>query len=268
MARSDGHLCHTEEVAGPASRFFSQKRPAKKMSAKQSNVVSMMSQVVRSSSRAANREEALDLITQAAKDCVPGVDSASVTVRAGDESYLTIAATDALAQEGDSAQYAVGEGPCIDAASGEPMIYSGRIGADGRYRRYGPLAADLGVVSQLALQMYTADQSYGGLNLYSRSHHVFDDDARSIAELFANQGAAAMGHAATVKQLTEALGSRKIIGQAIGIVAERYGVDENVAFGFLTRLSQTSNVKLRTVAAELVAAVNEKAQRPTGGSSA
>jgi GAF domain-containing protein len=238
------------------------------MSAQQLNVVSMMSKVVLSSSRATNRDEALALITQAAKDCVPGVDSASISVRASDGSFQTLVPTDGLARDGDSAQYQVGEGPCVDAASGEQMIYSGRIGADGRYRRYGPLAADLGVVSQLALQMYTADRSYGGLNLYSRSHHVFDDDARCIAELFAHQGAAAMGHAATVKQLTEALGSRKIIGQAIGIVAERYGVDENVAFGFLTRLSQTSNMKLRTVAAEMVASVNEKAQSPAEGLSA
>lgn len=57
----------------------------------------------------------------------------------------------------------------------------------------------------------------------------------------------------------QALESRKVIGQALGLISERYGVDENRAFGVLTRFSQTSNTKLRVVAADIVATANRSA---------
>ena len=46
--------------------------------------------------------------------------------------------------------------------------------------------------------------------------------------------------------------SHKVIGPAIGILMERYQINENAAFEFLIRTSQTSNTKLRIVAAGVV----------------
>ena len=232
------------------------------MSTPRIDVVSALSKVVQASNRPFSRDETLCCVTQATKDCIPGVDSVSISIKKGKGSFLTLAPTDQLARDGDSAQYELGEGPCVDAASGEQMVFSGYIRGDRRYLQYGPLAAELGVMSQLALEMYAGDRAFGGLNLYSYSTDVFDEDARNVAELFAHQGAAAMGYAATVRDLNEALASRTVIGQAMGIVAERYGVDETSAFEFLSRLSQNSNVKLRTVAAEIVESANSKV-KPT-----
>lgn len=106
--------------------------------------------------------------------------------------------------------------------------------------------------------MYADDRRFGGLNLYSRAADVFDEETRSVAELFAVQGAAAMGYAVTVRDLNEALASRKVIGEAMGIISERYGINETGAFDFLTRLSQTSNLKLRVIATDIVDAANKK----------
>lgn len=61
--------------------------------------------------------------------------------------------------------------------------------------------------------------------------------------------------------MTEALATRNVIGQAVGIVMERYKVDSDRAFAFLVRLSQTRNTKLRTVATALVDQSNTNAQR-------
>ncbi len=52
--------------------------------------------------------------------------------------------------------------------------------------------------------------------------------------------------------------SRKVIGQAIGIIMERYGLDEDRAFGFLRRVSRQTNVKLRFVAADVVGQLNRQ----------
>lgn len=69
-----------------------------------------------------------------------------------------------------------------------------------------------------------------------------------------------LGRAREIEGLHEALATRKLIGQGIGIVMERFGLDEGRAFEFLLRTSQQSNVKLRRVAEDLVTEV----QRPLG----
>jgi AmiR/NasT family two-component response regulator len=73
-----------------------------------------------------------------------------------------------------------------------------------------------------------------------------------VAQLFANAAAGVLGMVRTVEQLTEALATRRTIGQAMGIVMERYTIDDEQAFRFLTRLSQSTNTKLRLVAEDLV----------------
>jgi AmiR/NasT family two-component response regulator len=58
--------------------------------------------------------------------------------------------------------------------------------------------------------------------------------------------------------------TRQAVGRAVGIVMERYGLNEQRAFAFLARVSQTRNVKLRQVAAEMVAdAETRAADSPT-----
>ena len=43
-----------------------------------------------------------------------------------------------------------------------------------------------------------------------------------------------------------------MIGQAIGILMERYEMPQDRAFAFLVRSSSDANIKLRTIAQELV----------------
>lgn len=55
-----------------------------------------------------------------------------------------------------------------------------------------------------------------------------------------------------VENLETALGSRTIIGKAIGVLIEREGVIEEGAFTMLRQASQQTNMKLRVLAAEIV----------------
>lgn len=56
-------------------------------------------------------------------------------------------------------------------------------------------------------------------------------------------------------QLREALGSRAVIDKAVGALMLRYGVTDDAAFDLLRRWSQTSNIKVRTIANTLIHAV-------------
>lgn len=65
-----------------------------------------------------------------------------------------------------------------------------------------------------------------------------------------------------VAQMRQALESRAVIEQAKGIAMERYGLRAEVAWSWLVRTSQNRNLKLRTVAEELVDSVAHKRVAP------
>ena len=121
-----------------------------------------------------------------------------------------------------------------------------------------PEAVQRGLRAQLSVGLYSDGDSLGGLNLYSTQTDEIADEAIGIGELFAAQAAIALGRSREALQMHEALESRKVIGQALGLLMERYEMNEERAFQFLVRVSSTSNTKLRDVAAELVAIANER----------
>ena len=91
-----------------------------------------------------------------------------------------------------------------------------------------------------------------GSTCYSTESDDIDDATIDLAELFGVHAGIALGHARKKEQLNEALTSRQMIGQAIGIVMVRYEIDADRAFQFLVRASTTSNLKLRDIAQELI----------------
>ena len=58
---------------------------------------------------------------------------------------------------------------------------------------------------------------------------------------------------ATMQLVAEIANNRAVIDQAKGMLILVYGVDEEGAFEMLRRRSQSTNTKLRTLAAQLVA---------------
>jgi hypothetical protein len=97
----------------------------------------------------------------------------------------------------------------------------------------------------------------GALNLYSRDVGSFTDMSL-VGQLFAHQAAVALDYAREIENLQEAMLTRQLIGRAVGIAMERYRLNEERAFAFLARVSQTRNVKLRAVAEEVVAEAEQR----------
>jgi transcriptional regulator with GAF, ATPase, and Fis domain len=204
-------------------------------------------------------EKQLGLVLQAATDTIPGLDAASITVLDRRSGPKTVAATEALVYELDQVQYDLDEGPCLDALRREPFQRIDDMPAEQRWPRYAAKAADAGIRAQMALELYNDEHSMGGLNLYSRHLNAFDEETRHAAWLFATHAALAMGHEQLEESLNQALITRKVIGQAIGAVMQRFELDEDRAFQFLVRTSNTSNIKLRDVAQQIVDELNAKA---------
>ena len=159
----------------------------------------------------------------------------------------------------DDLQYELGEGPCLSAMREHPVVTVPHARHDQRWPAYMPRAVALGLRSQLAVRLFLDDKgTLGGLNLYSTSQDTLHEEAEPIADLFAAHAASALERTREVWELNTALESRKIIGQAIGIVMERYGLNEDRAFAFLVRASSHGNVKIRDLARRLVDECNAR----------
>jgi ANTAR domain/GAF domain len=219
------------------------------------SVVEAMADVAGFEAAGGGVEETLPLVTQAACANLAGVDYASVTIRYPDGRLETLAPTHEVTVQADKLQYTYREGPCFEAVEEDLPVLSDDLANDRRWPRFGADAADLGLGSLFALEIYRNEESHGALNLYSRGKHAFEGE-HDLVRLFGSYAAAILGYAAEVNQLHRALETRGEIGRAVGIVMERYGLNEERAFEFLIRLSQTGNVKLHAVAHNIVDSAN------------
>jgi hypothetical protein len=205
-------------------------------------------------------DETLKLITRSAADTIPGVCDASISITTREGVIETLAPTGPIVTRADHLQYELQEGPCLDAAIAEPVVLVDDLATDPRWPDFGPKAAALGFGAQVAFQFRAAPHVRGALNLYALEPRTIDRDAVHLGGMFASQIAVAMGWARQDENMNEALATRNVIGQAVGIVMERYHLDSDRAFAFLVRLSQGGNVKLRAVATRIVDQANADAQ--------
>ena len=204
-------------------------------------------------------DETLQAIAEVARDSVPGFDQVGISTLHKNGKVETRAFTGDLVLQLDKVQYDLREGPCVETLRDSDVVTAPHIRHDQRWPRYVPEAVSLGVQSQLAVKLYLDEEgTLGGINIYSTVSEEVDPDAEALADLFAAHSAIALGHARERENLNEALHSRKVIGQAIGILMERYAMDEDRAFAFLVRASSQSNIKLRAIAQELVDQRNSK----------
>jgi GAF domain-containing protein len=209
-------------------------------------------------------DDTLQALTRAAVEALPGVDEATISIRHEDGSLQSYGFTADYLRELDSWQFEYSQGPCYDGVTHNALTVCGDLRNDPRYPDYGKRAAAVGIRSQAGLRIFESKRTIGGLNMYARSIGSLADVAY-LAELFSEHARTAVAYASEIDGLREAIAGRQVIGQAIGIVMERFGLTEERAFAFLTRLSSHRNVKLRQVAQELI---KETGERDRGGPTA
>jgi ANTAR domain len=121
-----------------------------------------------------------------------------------------------------------------------------------QWPEFAKAALQLGVVCSLSFQLFVAKDNFGALNLYGAEAGAFNDESFLYGGILAQHASVAMAGSQAADQFGRALHSRDLIGQAKGILMERFGVDTLQAFALLTRLSQDSNTKLIAVAERVI----------------
>jgi GAF domain-containing protein len=182
---------------------------------------------------------------------------------AQDNRPLTVASSDPLATHVDEVQYGHDRGPCLQAMRTGQIVIAADLAAEQRWGAYPAYALSYGVHSSLSMPLTVDGASRGALNLYAGTAHAFGPTEQQHAELFAGAASAALtvvtrqGHQVLLsEQLRDALATRAVIDQALGILMGRNSCDSDTAFAILRESSQHQNRKLHDVATDIVIAVS------------
>lgn len=201
-------------------------------------------------------EATLQAMVKGAVDIVPGARWAGISL-IENRTVESRVPTDPVVAELDKLQEQLDEGPCLSALREHHTVEITDTATDDRWPRFNAAAAELGARSLLCFQLYVVQQNLGALNLYGGQPDVFSEDSRHIGSIVAQHASVALIGAESENQFESALSSRDVIGQAKGIIMERFTLDPGAAFGLLVKLSQDTNVKLADVARSVVDSVGK-----------
>ncbi len=246
--------------------------PPALLSERYQDAVASLSELVRALAEDESVPDTMQSILKLALRSVPGCHGASVTMIDEEGKPGTIAATDEDTYELDRRQNALRDGPCLDAARRQQVNRWNHREAEQRWPEFTEIATEMGLRSYLSAGLGWAGRPLGALNLSSRDSDGFSELDEGILALFTSPAAAVIvvaGRYAEARdlaaQLEQALRSRAVIDQAIGIVMAESRCDADQAFGTLRRASNNRNMKLRDLATEIVLRVGgSPSPRPPG----
>lgn len=193
----------------------------------------------------------LDRVCQYARLALNADDAGIMRIRSRQQ-IETPAATTARVGEAHQLQAELDEGPCLDAITGRATYLTDDVESDHRWSRWGPAAAAIGIHSAVGVRLATRERGYGSLNIYAERKSAFTTADAEVGELLAAHATAAFAAAERAEGLATALESRTTIGQAQGILMQKFDIDSDAAFQFLRRISQHENQRLVAVAEAIV----------------
>ena len=211
-----------------------------------------MAELARAVAAPRNMDEVLCDVTSATLELIPGADAAGVLLLGKGGTFESLGDTSELPGKLDELQIRYQEGPCVQAAVDDLIVRAEDFRTEQRWPQYSKAAVELGVLSGVSFKLYTGDRTAGALNLFSFTARAFDGEAETTGSVLAAHAAAAILATRQSEQLQSALTTRDRIGQAKGIIMERYGVDDMRAFEMLKQLSQDSNTRLADVAQQVI----------------
>jgi transcriptional regulator with GAF, ATPase, and Fis domain len=186
---------------------------------------------------------------------VPGCDHASLLARRNDH-YVTVGASDDVAQRIDHLERRAGDGPCVDAIEEEtPQIETDLTTPNDWPKLAARLVAETPVRGAMGFRLLVDKRKTGALNLYSDTPNVFDTESAGRAAVLASFASVAINAIASGEDaatLLRGLLSNREIGKAVGMLMLLNGISEEEAFDMLRRNSQELNIKLADVARAVV----------------
>ena len=205
----------------------------------------------------ADVETVLRELTQSAVGAMPGAAYAGITIASRRGEVRTVSATGRYPVLLDEIQQRNEQGPCLSAVWEHHVIRVDDMELENRWPAYCREARQTPIRSLLSFQLFADHNNMGALMFYAERPHAFDEEAVEMGLILATHTALAWNMVRRDEQFRSALASRDIIGQAKGMIMERFKIDAVQAFELLKRLSQSSNTALAIVARQLVESAND-----------
>ena len=204
-------------------------------------------------------------ICVAATLAVRGCDHASLLVRENDR-YVTMGASDRLAQHVDDLERRAGDGPCIDAIEEETPRIDTNLTTPSHWPKLASvLVAETPVRGAMGFRLLVDKHKGAALNLFSDTPNLFDAESAGRAAVLASFASVAINAIAKgedAASLRRGLLSNREIGKAVGMLMLLHEMSENEAFDLLRRQSQALNIKLAEVAR---AVIENRGRLPSNG---
>jgi len=189
---------------------------------------------------------------------------ASVTARRGD-SFYTPNASSGRVRDLDTTQYETNDGPSVSATMTGTEVNLGLEEVRSTWEALGEVMERRDLGGLMASPLFTRRRTLGTLNVYMDTAGPAEEPLVGLVRGFAQQASALLGRAFDLEScepLDEALGSRDIVGQAMGILMAQSPCSAEDALQTLTLASRRANRQLTEVADQIVEATS---RRPTGG---
>ena len=204
----------------------------------------------------------LQEITESATRAVPGAQYAGITMVSEKEGIRNVAATHPYVATLDDVQRRFQDGPCLTAAWENHTVRVDDLATEDRWPEYRSSAIELTPIrSIVSFQVFAGEHASGALNFFAERPNAFTEDAIELGMIFATHTAIAWGMIRRDEQFRSALASRDDIGQAKGMLMERFDIDAVRAFELLKRLSQENNVPLHQIAKRVTSSRDTKTAR-------
>jgi GAF domain-containing protein len=210
----------------------------------------------------------LDRIASLAAAVTTPPSSCGITLRRDGE-VSTVAFSSTLAKQSDEIQYAHGQGPCLHSLRIGKVVHISDMDADSRWPAYRVAALALGVRASVSIPLIVDEKPVGALNIYTDSARDFTAGDIDNVSAFAAQASASLTlvirhseQLALEEQLRNALSTRAIIDQALGIIMAQQRCNSTEAFAVLRKTSQDRNVKVAEIASELIMQVTGQPPLP------
>lgn len=179
-----------------------------------------------------------------------------------DRRAATAVSSDAQSRSLDALQNRFTDGPCMTAIRENTVTRAGDLRDDGRWPEYGAAAVDQGVRAVLGVPFDLDEDAQAGLNVYSATPHDFDPGTVDSIVLEVEQASNALRLAVRMahdreshRDLRAAMEHRTVIDLAVGMIMGQNRCSQDEAVALLKTASNHRNMKLRELAAELVASV-------------
>jgi GAF domain-containing protein len=210
----------------------------------------------------------LDRIAALASDVTTPPSSCGITLsREGQVS--TVAYSSTLAMRADEVQYATNQGPCLHSMRSGQVVHVVDLATDSRWPAYRLEAMALGVRGSVSIPLVVEGKPVGTLNIYTDTDREFSETDIANVRAFADQASASLTlvfrhseQMALEEQLRNALSTRAVIDQALGIIMAQQRCNSTEAFAVLRKASQDRNVKVAVIASELILKVTGHPPQP------